>query len=635
MRKNIFLHFLNRDSREIYGLFQAVRPTDHYRALIRGLKIAALLCDEYCVTPPQFVLECPVARKALTELKLLRSHGIVVYPMRESSPGDMIEKKRREYAPYGQRYSEIFKDKAISILTDSGRFLPRSVEMGRGISDDWMEGPDSKREIWKNFTLGVAPKSIEEIRAIPTFLIDRGAAATWAGIQPCLPLIAPDKERQLRRILQNTYFRLYMQAYDLRIISELPFMVDEFGLAANDPAYSYYYFSSILSCLSLRDLIIRASPSTILLLRENYGFIEFIDSYTDLCGKVTKRSGNGRSRLRDLQYMFSLSARNSRFNWERFEQYACPEEIGDITLNYSDVRELGDGLKSVTNELKLMTDIDRLPSKDAQRKVKGAEANKVGKQKIAIFVALESEFDILIKRWKLNRGGLTGVQASGVIRDVPLEVFCTFGMGRVTAAIEAMKYLQACGDEKPIMIIVAGLAGAISEEAEVGHIIVAETVVDLATRKIRDGEVGIHTEFRRRDFVTADVISKILRSRHFNLEEWERHAIEEADWPKGKRPAIHYGLVTSLDEVISSKDWKEELLRATPKLLGVEMEAGGVCAAAQLFGIPVAVLRTVSDKADPSKKDDQWRRIAMVTLATLIESLDLKVAIDYLRGTKV
>jgi nucleoside phosphorylase len=55
------------------------------------------------------------------------------------------------------------------------------------------------------------------------------------------------------------------------------------------------------------------------------------------------------------------------------------------------------------------------------------------------------------------------------------------------------------------------------------------------------------------------------------------------------------------------------------------MEAGGVCAAAATFGMAPAVIRCVSDLADPSKSDDEWRRRAMKTLAHLIENIDFGV----------
>jgi nucleoside phosphorylase len=64
-----------------------------------------------------------------------------------------------------------------------------------------------------------------------------------------------------------------------------------------------------------------------------------------------------------------------------------------------------------------------------------------------------------------------------------------------------------------------------------------------------------------------------------------------------------------------------QLLSTNDKLLGVEMEAGGVCAAAEKYSVKVCMLRAVSDNADPSKGDDKWRTIGMKALARLLAKL--------------
>jgi nucleoside phosphorylase len=38
--------------------------------------------------------------------------------------------------------------------------------------------------------------------------------------------------------------------------------------------------------------------------------------------------------------------------------------------------------------------------------------------------------------------------------------------------------------------------------------------------------------------------------------------------------------------------------------------------------LPVSVIRGVSDKADPAKSDDEWRKRAMRTVSHLIRTID-------------
>lgn len=101
--------------------------------------------------------------------------------------------------------------------------------------------------------------------------------------------------------------------------------------------------------------------------------------------------------------------------------------------------------------------------------------------------------------------------------------------------------------------------------------------------------------------------------------------MKDAEWPDDRRPAIRYGPVASLDEVVADAGFVDSLFQAWPKLLGIEMESGGVCAAADSFRIKAAVIRGVSDLADPSKSDNEWRRRAVKTVAHLIENLDFNV----------
>ena len=78
--------------------------------------------------------------------------------------------------------------------------------------------------------------------------------------------------------------------------------------------------------------------------------------------------------------------------------------------------------------------------------------------------------------------------------------------------------------------------------------------------------------------------------------------------------------------MVASDEWRKQILEGKggdPKLLGVEMEAGGVCAAARKDGSPVSMLRVVSDQADPAKADDHWRKLGMKTLADLLKHASL------------
>jgi len=250
-----------------------------------------------------------------------------------------------------------------------------------------------------------------------------------------------------------------------------------------------------------------------------------------------------------------------------------------------------------------------------KRRVSGSRTKHV-----AIFVALEMERRILVERWRLKGSGLEQVWR-GDLRNTRISVFGRDEMGRVPAAVATMQFLSK---EVPDLLLVAGIAGGFErEEVSLGNILIPASIVDLASRKIHSDARTIH-EFRPREFRTDTRLTRYLKA-SFNRREWESRVLSEADWPEDRRPAIKYGPVVSLDEVVANAGFVEELCRFWPKLLGIEMEAGGVCAAGEAFEIEPAVIRGVSDLADPSKSDSEWRRRAMKTVAHLIENLDCNV----------
>jgi nucleoside phosphorylase len=188
------------------------------------------------------------------------------------------------------------------------------------------------------------------------------------------------------------------------------------------------------------------------------------------------------------------------------------------------------------------------------------------------------------------------------VEGVDCLLYSADEMGRVPAALATMQLLSNIA---PRHIVVVGIAGGFeSEGVEEGHLLIPLQIADLATRKIRQDEVGARPQFRPRAFDAGQQVIRYLNGAQFQSKkaDWEQAARKEGEWPRGRVPAL------------------DHLLKAWPKLKGVEMEAGGVCAAARELGnVPVTVIRGVSDLADPLKADDAWRRRSMKTLATLLE----------------
>ena len=77
-------------------------------------------------------------------------------------------------------------------------------------------------------------------------------------------------------------------------------------------------------------------------------------------------------------------------------------------------------------------------------------------------------------------------------------------------------------------------------------------------------------------------------------------------------PQVHRGLLISGDRFVSASAESQALRRMFPEALAVEMEGAAVAQVCFDFGVPLAVLRTISDRADDAAHADFKRFIQAV-----------------------
>ena len=261
------------------------------------------------------------------------------------------------------------------------------------------------------------------------------------------------------------------------------------------------------------------------------------------------------------------------------------------------------------------------PSPDAQpAQAQAKSAASATSSETLVFVALEAELRVLKRRWSLSED-VENTSWVGTLPDhSPVRVLCAFGAGRVRAAVTVLDYFRTTG-KKPALVVVLGMCGGFAESDGVvpGDVIVADSIADLGTRKIREDPNRPSPEFRIVAWPVSEGIVAATRRDAFAMKRWEADVAEEFDYPAGRRPTLRVGTLVCADEVVSSDEWRASLLTAWPKAYGVEMEAGGVIAACARLSIPVTVVRGVSDLADPLKADDEWRNRSMRAASTVVE----------------
>ena len=640
---NIFLDFLNRESREIFGLFNILSAEKHINLLSQAINISVFICRENCIATPGSIAECNLVRIAMNrKYEFLQEH-LIRLPLREDSLGDLWEKKEREYRLFEKDYMALYSQTGKRFVEKySSSVINRTTNVSQKLIESWLAGPD-ENPIWRSVANSTPSKYLKEIRMIPWRLKEAGLAIKGPTIVKNVRYDIGCSKSHLRHILQNHYFNIYLKEYGLELLYEIPYFKNRYGFSNSSLYYHYLAIRASLLHIGLWDIILNMSASSLCQLRRMPGYYIFRDKFFEIAIKCTN--------IDEISRLFSLSTLkikpiiketqlldsilDQKINTARGVEF-CFNELYAIEHRLKNIAvaavELFDEVHYEAFPLKKDTHKDNHGMVDKMIHGENISTEQFKSCKIvAVFVALKMEREILIDRWSLVNIYPSNFW-TGMSENTIILLYGPDQIGRVQAAISTMKMfytLQLEYECKPNLLIVAGIAGGFqAETVNLGHIIIAESVADLARRKITDNEKNISPEFRPKEFAASNKIATYVKSGDFGMDAWIPAAMKNAEWPPGLSPVIHFGTIASMDEVVSSDKYVELLHTAWPKLLGIEMEAGGVCAAADDFNLRVDVIRGVSDLADPMKSDDEWRRRAMKTLAFLIERIDFDAILN-------
>lgn len=176
------------------------------------------------------------------------------------------------------------------------------------------------------------------------------------------------------------------------------------------------------------------------------------------------------------------------------------------------------------------------------------------------------------------------------------------GMGQVEAATATSDAIRRW---HPSYVLLVGIAGGDPEETALGDVLIAEQFVHYEQQKVTDDGAQIRYQAYRADPRLYQYAQHIM--------DWETTA--KVERPEPGTPSSHNGVVVSGDKVQAKTDALKPYRQDWPKLVGVEMEAIGVAAAA--WHAPskpgVLMIRGVSDLADANKGSPatkKWRAYA-------------------------
>ena len=199
--------------------------------------------------------------------------------------------------------------------------------------------------------------------------------------------------------------------------------------------------------------------------------------------------------------------------------------------------------------------------------------------------------------------------SDGTAGEYSLAVVSPLSMGRVSAATAMAEALQRF---TPRHVLLVGIAGGTGARVAVGDVLISDQIVDYELQKLFAGDPEIrYTVFRAEPALLAAVQGRVPGA-------WYEQMTVSRPGPGS--PACHIGPVASGDKVIASNTVLEHHKKAWPKLIGVEMEGGGVASAVTYRPQPPGLLmiRGVSDLADENKNHSattQWREYACAVAA--------------------
>ena len=160
------------------------------------------------------------------------------------------------------------------------------------------------------------------------------------------------------------------------------------------------------------------------------------------------------------------------------------------------------------------------------------------------------------------------------------------GIGKVAAAITATVLIEKFQVHR---ILFTGVAGGLALHVKVGDVVVGNELLqhDMnASPLFPQYEVPL---LGRSRFQTDDVMTQCLL-------ESAALALPLAQ--------VHAGLIISGDQFVSSASESQRLQSHIPDALAVEMEGAALAQVCHAYGIPLAVVRTLSDRADDEAHTD-------------------------------
>lgn len=289
----------------------------------------------------------------------------------------------------------------------------------------------------------------------------------------------------------------------------------------------------------------------------------------------------------------------------------------DFTNNTVEPSSLRSAVHLIVRWPTLLAKTAEVPSEDHLFSFE--ESNMSSAVDFVIITPLEEERDALLHKlpeyqknkpskddiWTYYSSDLEVTFPDGSQGVYEIVVMPLLGMGRVDATAATMDAIRRWN---PRHVLLTGIAGGVAElGVKLGDILVSDQIVDYELQKVSNEGAQVRWEVYRAD---PRILGAIM---NFTEDNWQQ--LISVPRPDIGFPKRHIGPIASGDKVIASTEVLLKYRDTWPKLVGVEMEGGGVALAAfQSPGSPgFVMIRAVSDFADEQKgsaSTKAWRNYA-------------------------
>lgn len=224
-------------------------------------------------------------------------------------------------------------------------------------------------------------------------------------------------------------------------------------------------------------------------------------------------------------------------------------------------------------------------------------------KRLGLMAAMPEELAALLLRLEQPRSRECAGRAfhEGHLAGVPV-VLVLSRIGKVAAATTATLLAERFGVQA---IVFTGVAGGLHEAAQVGDVVIGDALLQ--------HDLDVSPLFPPHE-VPYSGLSRFPGDPHLTQGLHDAAArVLDRDGGQGaaglglRPPRLHRGLIVSGDRFIATEEEGRRLRQRLPEALAVEMEGAAVAQTCHELGLPQAVIRSISDRADDDAHGDFLR----------------------------